>query len=216
MPNAELDAIHRQVKVGRGLDQEVLHNVRFFDPRQFAIETLVFVSESRMVDAQLVQQCRMDVVNRNSVFDGVIAEFVCRTVTESGFESASSKPHRESSEMVISPVALGHGCSPEFRSKHDDRVLQQVALFEISDERGDTLIDFLGRPCRMRLHRSMMIPVAMIHLDEANSAFGLSPSQQAVGSKRSVTSLSAIQIENMLRFSTDVHQFGHTGLHAEG
>jgi hypothetical protein len=55
----------------------------------------------------------------------------------------------------------------------------------------------------------------MIELDEPDTSFGQPPSQQAIGSERTVATLAAVQLENVLRLLADVHQFRDAGLHAE-
>src|SRR5712691_10211139 len=120
----------------------------------------------------------MHVMHRDTILDGVIAKFVGRSVTHAWLETAAGEPHREAGQMMISAVALSHRRATELRAEHDDRVLEHVALLEIEDQRGDALIDFLGRAGDMIFHRTVMIPVAVIKLNEPHTPFGQSPREQ--------------------------------------
>jgi hypothetical protein len=61
----------------------------------------------------------------------------------------------------------------------------------------------------------MMIPVAMVQLNEAHPSLGQSARQQAVGSERTVARPGAVHIQNRLRLFAHIHQFGYAGLHPE-
>src|SRR5258708_39795527 len=61
----------------------------------------------------------------------------------------------------------------------------------------------------------MMIPIAMVKLDEADAALGEPTRQQAIGRERSVARVRAIGIQNALRFLAYVDQVGNAALHLE-
>ena len=73
-----------------------------------------------------------------------------------------------------------------------------------------------GGDCRSILDAAVMIPAAMIELDEPHTAFGQATGQQAVRREGAVAALGPVQIQNVLRFVRQIHQLGHRRLHAEG
>ncbi len=158
----------------------------------------------------------MDVVDGDDVFGGVVAEFVGGSVAVTGFEAAAGEPHGEAGQVVVAAVPLSHRRSAELGTEDDERVFEHVALLEVGDEGRHSLIDFARRPGDVVLHRSVMVPVAMIELNEPDAAFGQSAGQQAVRGERAVASFGAVHVENVPRLVADIHQVRHAGLHAEG
>ena len=61
----------------------------------------------------------------------------------------------------------------------------------------------------------VMVPVAVVELDEAHAALGQPPRQQAVRGERAVARLRAVHLQHVLRLLAHVHQVGHAGLHLE-
>ena len=78
------------------------------------------------------------------------------------------------------------------------------------------LVDLAGRHRDVLLDVAVVVPVAVIELDEAHAALGQPPGQQAVGGEGAVAALGAVQVEDLLRLVGEVHQVRHAGLHAEG
>ncbi len=65
------------------------------------------------------------------------------------------------------------------------------------------------------LDRTVVVPIAVVELDESHAALGQPPGEQAVAGKRAVAPLGAVQVEHVLRLVVHIHQAGHAGLHAE-
>ena len=59
----------------------------------------------------------------------------------------------------------------------------------------------------------MMIPVFVVELDEADTAFGEATSGEAVTGEGAVAGLAAIEFEGFLAFDGEIHEFGDAGLH---
>ena len=77
------------------------------------------------------------------------------------------------------------------------------------------LIDFLGDARDLRLEVAVMVPVAVIKLNEPHAALGQPAGQQAVGRERAVGPLRAVQVEHVLRLVRNIDQLRHAGLHLE-
>jgi len=59
------------------------------------------VSQFGVIDAELMENCRMQVVDMNLVLDGMEAEVVCFAINDAWLYSPASHPHRVAMRMVI-------------------------------------------------------------------------------------------------------------------
>ena len=73
------------------------------DIRETKIAAAVSVGEAFMVETHQMQYGGMKVVDMNLVFDGEEAEFICLTVGQSAFYTATGHPHCETMWMVVPP-----------------------------------------------------------------------------------------------------------------
>ena len=106
---------------------------------------------------------------------------------------------REAFDVMIAAVALRHRRAAEFAAPDDQRVVEQAALFQILDQRRRSPDRLRSRDHgNVALDVAVMIPVAVIELDEAHAALGQPPRQQAVGGERAVAALGAVQVERRL------------------
>ena len=88
--------------------------------------------------------------------------------------------------MVIAAVgfciaALTVDRPAEFAAPDDQRILEQAPLLEILHQRGRTLIDLLGDLRMAAGQAAVVVPTAVVDLNEAHTAFQQAPCQQAVG-----------------------------------
>ena len=79
----------------------------------------------------------------------------------------------------------------------------------------DAPVDLLGLELDVVLDAAVVVPVAVVELDEAHAALGQPAGQQAVGGERAVARLGAVHVEHCRRLVREVHQAGHAGLHLE-
>ena len=103
------------------------------------------------VEAELVQDGRVDVGDVMPVLDGVEAEFVGRAVGDAAFDAAAGQPGAEALGMVIAAGAFGAGRAAEFGAADDERLVQQSALLEVLEQAGDRL----DRPAQRACHGSL-------------------------------------------------------------
>src|SRR5579871_4810487 len=138
-----------------------------------------------MIDAQAIEQRGMKIVNTDSVADDVVTEVVGLAVDISRFESASGRPDREAAGMMIAAKAVGGNFAlrisraAKFAAPDDDRVIQQSALLEVHHQHRRRLIDFATFDRQRPRQAAMMIPVAMIELDETHAALDEPSGEQA-------------------------------------
>ena len=153
----------------------------------------------------------------DDVLDGVVAELVGRAVGDAALDAAAGQPHREALDVVVAAVALGHRRAAELAAPDDERVVEHAALLQVLDQRRRRP----GRPPRALIAMSplmpaVMVPVAVVELDEAHAALGQAAGQQAVGRERAVARPRCRTASSTLAGSlARVHQLGHARLHAE-
>ena len=82
---------------------------------------------------------------------------------------------------------------------------------------GGGLVDVAGqRPGASRVRSAVVIPAAVVELDEADIALGQPPGQQAVGGEGSrLADVVAIELVDVLRLLRCVHQLRDARLHPE-
>src|ERR1700733_11845067 len=71
---------------------------------QSIVASTIVIGELGVVDAELIKNCRVDVVDMRGLFDRLPAEIVCGTVSKPLLEAAPCEPHRESVWIVIPTV----------------------------------------------------------------------------------------------------------------
>src|SRR5262245_5749830 len=64
----------------------------------------ITVGKSRMIHAELIQECRVEIVDRYAVLNCLEAEFVGSTIGEAAFEAPAGDPHGETVGVVVAAV----------------------------------------------------------------------------------------------------------------
>src|SRR4051812_44295617 len=121
------------------------------DIGQAEVAAAVAVAELRVIDAEEVENGRVDVVYMGGLFLGLETEFVGRAVDAATLDSATREPHGEAVGIVVTAAldARAHAPdfanrrAPEFRSADDERVFPESTLLEILDHGGERLIGVL-------------------------------------------------------------------------
>ena len=79
--------------------------------------------------------------------DGTEAQFIGGAMEITGLETATSRPHGEGINVVVTAGAFAgfaHGCAAKFTAPDHEGVFEQSALFQVEDERYGRLIDFFA------------------------------------------------------------------------
>lgn len=95
--------------------------------------------ELGVIEAELVEDGRVEVMDVDFVFDCVEAEVVGLAVVDTAFDAAAGEPHGEGVGVVIAAIgaALGHGDTTEFA---DEAAVLVPGFVEEFDE-GDAALD---------------------------------------------------------------------------
>ncbi len=89
-------------------------------------------------------------------------------------------------------------------------------MLEVGNERPSGSVGVATANVHVFGEVAVVIPTAVIKMDEAGSTFCEAPSEQAVGSEATVPRGCAVEIEHMLGFVADVDEARDGGLHAVG
>ena len=137
-----------------------------------------------------------------------------------GLDAATCKPHWEVLDMVIATrefLDLSHGSPAEFAAPDDERVIQQSALLEVSNERRRSPVhverDFVELLCQVIFTVAVVIPTSVVKLDEPRPAFKQPTCDQAVVGKGGFTRRGSVRSQRGGALLGQVHQFGPAGLH---
>ena len=83
------------------------------------------------LQAELVQDRRVNVCDIMAVFDSVETDIVSGPVSDPTLDAATRQPGAETLRMMITSVTLSPGRATELRSPNNERLFQQAALFQV-------------------------------------------------------------------------------------
>ena len=86
------------------LCDDSFHSAGGFDAGQALVETLIFVGEFLVVDAEQVQNRSLKITNMNGIFQDIVGKVVSLSVNHTAFDSASRHPEAETARMMVTPV----------------------------------------------------------------------------------------------------------------
>ena len=79
------------------------------------VATAVSKDKPFVVDAELMQNGGLEVVDVHGVFGDVDAVVVSLAVGDAGAHAATGEPHHETVRIVVATIAVfANGCAPEF------------------------------------------------------------------------------------------------------
>ena len=183
-----------------------------------------------MVETEQVQDRRVEVVDVDFVLNGFVAVIVGQAVGEAALHAAAGHPHGEGFVVVVAPiVALRVRGAAKFAAPDHQRVLEQPALLEIGEQRGDRLVHRAAVCSERRGEVEVLVPVSVRDFHKAHAGLDQAPSQQTfppevIGAP--VRALptpfaawpvgDAIQFFCCLALAGEVHHTRHFLLHPEG
>ena len=128
----------------------------------------VAVGELLVVEAEQVQDRGVQVVDVDRVLDGLEAELVGRAVDVAALDAAAGQPHREAVVVVVAAVDLaGVGArvrqldrrrAAELAAPDHQRVVEQAALLQVGEQRGDGLVALAGQLAVVDLDVVVVVP----------------------------------------------------------
>ena len=122
--------------------KDPLHRVMLFNARSGRTSSPWNLErQPPVVDAQTVQDRRVQVVNVNWIFHHIVAEVVSLAVDNPRLDAGARHPEREALGMVVAAVvvagelALAIDGPAELAAPDHQRVVEQPALLEVGDQR---------------------------------------------------------------------------------
>ena len=182
--------------------------------------------EFEVIDAELVQDGRVEVVDMDFAGDCAVAHVVGLAIGEAAFDSAAGHPGAEAFGLVFASVLLDRRGAAEilapwgaakFTAPHDERVFEQAARFQILEQGGDRLIGLRTQLGQVAADIAVVIPAAHRHLHKAHAGLAeFARKQTGAGVPVGVLAVHAVKFSRGFAFLRDVHDLRRGGLHAEG
>ena len=144
------------------------------------------MGEAGVLDAEQVQHGGLEIVGVDGVFGGVVAEVVGRSIGRAAPDAAAGHPQREGLHVVVAAVvavgtvALVHGGAAKLATPDHQRVVEQAPLTEVAHQGRRGLVHRLGGLGDVGRQVVVMVPTAVIQLDESDTPLGQTPGQEAV------------------------------------
>src|SRR5688500_18150801 len=106
---------------------------------------------------------------------------------------------------MVAATALAHRSAPEFPTPNYQGVIEQAALLQVLNKRRTRSVARFGGVRHVLLDIVVMVPGAMIKLNESHSAFRQPAGEQAVRGEAAVARfLHAIHLEHLVRLSFEI------------
>ena len=115
-----------------------------------------------MIQSEQVENRRVEVVDRDDIVHGLVAEFVRGSVRKGGFDASTGEPAGKAFGIVVAtagPFLEGRHAT-EFGTPDDQRVFEQAALFQVFDESCGRLIEDRTVDAVLILDLFVSVPVA--------------------------------------------------------
>src|SRR4051812_32758313 len=112
--------------------------------RQAALDAVVVVAQALVIEAEEVEDGRVEVVDGRDPLDRLVAEVVGGAEAEAALHAGAGEPDGESVRVVVAAAGpfLEGGHPAEFGRPDDERVVEQAPPLEVADEcRGGAVED---------------------------------------------------------------------------
>src|SRR5262249_18031675 len=120
--------------------EDTLNRAVFLDAGEADVEALELVRQTLVVDAEAVQDRRVQIVNVHGVVDDVVTKVVGLAVDDARLDAAAGHPDREATRVMIAAVvvarqlALAVDRAAELAAPDDERVVEQAEALQIGQE----------------------------------------------------------------------------------
>ena len=125
----------------------------------------IAIGQLFVIEAQEVQDGRMQVVNMDSLLLSSEAEFVGGAMDAAAADAAARQPHAEAVMIVIAAAQLrqlGDRRAAELAAPHDQGRVEQAAPLEVGQEPGDGLVRAAGVEGVVLDEVAVRVPVAVV------------------------------------------------------
>ena len=88
-----------------GSQEDILHHLRAFDSAETRIETLELEGERVVLDSELMQHRRVNVVDRGDLVHGSVSKVIGGSVDDTALDSGAGHPHGHRLVVMIATTA---------------------------------------------------------------------------------------------------------------
>src|SRR5262245_40832225 len=173
--------------LGFGSGKDVLdHDAR--DIRKTEVAAIEAVGQALVVEAEQVQDRRVQVVDADAIDHRLVAELVGLAVVHAALRPAAGEPVGEGVRIVVAAGAalLHQRQAAEFAAPDHERLVEQAAGVKIGQEGGDRLVGLAGELRVVRHDVLMPVPAPLVlhsagvDLHEAHAALDHAAGDQAL------------------------------------
>lgn len=158
-----------------------------------------------MIEALLVQDSGVPVVDVHLVFDGFIAMLVGTTILEVPFVI-----------VVAAGTGVGVRCAAKLATPEDQRILEKVTSLVVGQESGNRYVGFRAVVGEGGLDITVLIPTAVAQFDEPHSRFCETSIKQALATEAiGRVFVDSVEPKCFFRFGGEVHHAGDGILHTK-
>lgn len=171
-----------------------------------------------MLQAEQVEDGGVPVMDVDGIDDAFVAELVGLAETESGLHAPSGEPGGVAGVVVVAAVVdLGIRRAAKLAGEDDERVFEQAASFEISEQARDGAIDGGGVFAVVFGEVAVLVPAAVIDFHKTNSGLQHASRHEALAAKVvRGGGADAVELFHGVGLAFDVEHAGQGILHAEG
>ena len=158
----------------------------------------------------------MKIMDAHRVLNATNAEFVGLAKNRAAPDAAARQPNTEGPMIMVSPrasahaIAIGGGGAAKFTPPENQGVIQQTALGQVGQQRGDWLVTLCGGGAQVGREISMMIPAAVPDLHESDTSFQEAPRNQHLPA---LLGIGAVALPDRFAFLAEVEGIGRFHLH---
>lgn len=175
------------------------------------------IREFRMVQAQQMQDRRVQIVEVDLVLDAVVAVFIRLTVGLACLGTSAGEPHRESVRVVVPAVrVLGRRRAPELSTPDHKRLVKQASRLEVLEQARNGPVHLRAHLGETVLEIEVMVPAVAVALHEPYAALAEPPGHEALAAEVFGNRIvEAVEAAGRLAFAADVLDRGRFRLHPE-
>ena len=181
-----------------------------------------------MIDAEEVQDRRVEIVDRDDVLDAAAAQFVGGPVADAPLHAGPHHPGGEGVGVVIaaSLALLAGGHPTELRAPDHEHFVEHAPLLEIGEQAGRRLVEDRQVPVVIGLERRVGVPVEQavdgagprctVEADIPHAPLEHSPREQAVagvGGLERVGVVGAVELPRLRGLTREIGDLGRGRLH---
>src|SRR5262249_7791592 len=109
---------------------------------------VILVSQSLVIEPEQAKDCRVKIIDVNSINECVVADLVGLAVRDASLRAPARQPEGERMRIVVAPWLLGllgDRQSAEFTAPDHQSIFQQPALIEVGQQSGQGLVGLSGK-----------------------------------------------------------------------